>query len=156
MEAAAAGRNGHDLGVRSTIALAVLVAAGSAAIAVTASARDSAQGLPAYTNGYAGWPKINRRPFATPGAHSGVKNVYRSRRKIGRTYPNGTVIVKSIARPGTKGLPGQVAVMRKVGGRWRWVEYTRSGGTYSVLAQGSLCSSCHTQARANDWVFTKG
>jgi hypothetical protein len=24
-----------------------------------------------------------------------------------------------------------------------------------VLAKGSLCSSCHMQARANDWVFTK-
>ena len=47
--------------------------------------------------------------------------------------------------------------MRKVAGRWRWVEYTRSSptGRYSVLAQGQLCVSCHVQAKANDWVFTK-
>jgi len=70
-------------------------------------------------------------------------------------FPNGTVIVKSIAQPGAKGLVGQVAVMRKVQGRWQWVEYTLAGGRYEVLARGSLCTSCHMQARANDWVFTK-
>ncbi len=63
--------------------------------------------------------------------------------------------MKSIAEPGAKGLAAQVAVMRKVQGRWQWVEYTLDGGRYGVLAQGSLCSSCHMQARANDWVFTK-
>jgi hypothetical protein len=37
------------------------------------------------------------------------------------------------------------------------VEYTRSSptGRYSVLGQGQLCTSCHIQARSNDWVFTK-
>ena len=46
--------------------------------------------------------------------------------------------------------------MRKVQGRWQWVEYTLDGGRYDVLARGSLCTQCHMQARANDWVFTKG
>lgn len=142
----------------------MLLLGSSAAVAVAASTRDfasgsaheTARGLPAYTRGYTSWPKINRRPFTTKGAHDGVKNVYRSRRRIGGRYPNGTVIVKSIAQPGERGLPGQVAVMRKVRGRWQWVEYTLSGPTYSVLARGGLCSSCHMQAKANDWVFTKG
>jgi len=35
------------------------------------------------------------------------------------------------------------------------VEYTLAGGRYEVLARGSLCTACHMQARANDWVFTK-
>jgi len=64
--------------------------------------------------------------------------------------------VKSIADPGARGLARQVAVMRKVRGRWQWVEYTLEGDRYDVLARGSLCTSCHMQARANDWVFTKG
>jgi hypothetical protein len=45
--------------------------------------------------------------------------------------------------------------MRKVRGRWQWVEYQLDGARYGVLAQGSICTSCHMQARANDWVFTK-
>jgi hypothetical protein len=136
---------------------ALIAALGLAgAVAVVATATTTANGLPAYTNGYAAWKKLNRRPFATPGAHNGVKNVYASKpRGANRTFPNGTVIVKSIARPGAKGLPAQVAVMRKVNGRWRWVEYALSGSRYGVLAQGALCVSCHMQAKARDWVFTK-
>jgi hypothetical protein len=85
-----------------------------------------------------------------------VKNVYASRpRGANRRFPNGTVIVKTIAEPGARGPAGQVAVMRKVAGRWQWVEYTRAGSRYGVLAQGQLCVSCHMQARANDWVFTQ-
>ena len=38
------------------------------------------------------------------------------------------------------GPAGQVAVMRKVAGRWQWVEYTRAGSRYGVLAQGSSAS----------------
>jgi hypothetical protein len=124
---------------------------------VVAVAQPETSGLPAYTNGYTTWKKLNRRPILTPGAHTGVKNVYASKpRGAARRFPNGTVIVKSVAQPGQTGLPAQVAVMRKVGGRWRWVEYSRAGGRYTVLAQGQLCVSCHMQAKARDWVFTRG
>lgn len=142
--------------MRAAVA-AVVVAIGLAgAASVVALAASERNGLPAYTDGYARWTKLNRKPVTTPGAHNGIKNVYASKPRLrsGR-FPNGTVIVKSIAEPGARGLPGQVAVMRKVRGRWRWVEYTREGGRYGVLARGSLCTSCHMQARANDWVFTK-
>jgi hypothetical protein len=123
---------------------------------MVALAAPSEGGLPAYTDGYTGWQRLNRRPITTPGAHSGVKNVYASRpRGTNRLFPNGTVVVKSIAAPGAKGRPKQVAVMRKVRGRWQWVEYQLSGSRYGVLARGSICTSCHMQARANDWVFTK-
>jgi hypothetical protein len=136
------------------------VVALAAAIAVVAIASSSANGLPSYTNGYAKWPRLNKKPFTSTGplssAHTGVKNVYASKRKVGKRYPNGTVIVKTIVKPGTKYV-GQFAVMRKLDGRWRFIEYERSSPTarYRVLAQGQLCQNCHMQARANDYVFTK-
>jgi hypothetical protein len=143
-----------------TVLTVVAVVATTSAVAVAALASSSANGLPSYTNGYAKWPRINKKPFTSKGplssAHRGVKNVYASKRKVGARYPNGTVIVKTIVMPGTK-FVGQFAVMRKVAGRWRFIEYERSSPTarYTVLAQGQLCTSCHVMARANDYVFTK-
>jgi hypothetical protein len=149
-------RRREDRFVRASIASLLVAAVTVASVAVAATAASTANGLPSYTDGYARWTKLNRTPFSTPGAHNGVKNVYASRpRGAGRRFPNGTVIVKTIAEPGARGPAGQVAVMRKVAGRWRWVEYTRAGSRYGVLAQGQLCVSCHMQARANDWVFTE-
>jgi len=145
--------------MRTKVVAIVAVVALAAAAVVVATAQTTANGLPSYTNGYQKWPKLNRKPFTRcgpPCAHAGVKNVYASKRKVGTKYPNGTVIVKSIAQRGDKpALPSQVAVMRKVSGRWRFVEYSLSGSRYSVLAQGQLCVSCHVQAKANDYVFTK-
>jgi len=48
-------------------------------------------------------------------------------------------------------------VMRKLTGRWQFVEYSRStkAERYTVLARGQLCQSCHQQAKASDYVFTK-
>lgn len=145
---------------RKIVAVVVVAALAAAAVVVVAVASTSAAGLPAYTNGYQKWPRINKKPFKSTGplstAHRGVKNVYANKRKIGAKYPNGTVIVKSIAKAGDEPtVPGDVAVMRKVNGRWRFVEYRLSGSRYSVLAQGQQCQSCHAQARANDYVFTK-
>jgi Cytochrome P460 len=143
--------------MRRTLLAVALIASLSAVIVVVAAAKTSANGLPSYTNGYPTWQKLNRKPITggSP-AHSGTKNVYASKRKVGRRYSNGTVIVKTIARPGdTKARPSQVAVMRKVNGRWRFVEYELSGSRYTVLAQGQLCLSCHVQAKATDYVFTK-
>lgn len=143
--------------MRSVVALVAVVLAVAAGLSVVATAAATKNGLPAYTDGYAKWRKLNKRPITTPGAHNGIKNVYASRpRAKSKKFPNGTVIVKSIAEPGAKGLAKQVAVMRKVKGRWQWVEYElASPKRYGVLAKGALCSSCHMQARANDWVFTK-
>ena len=145
--------------MRARAVVIVTAVALAASAVVVAMAATSANGLPAYTNGYQKWPKLNRKPFTRcgpPCAHSGVKQVYASKRKIGRRFPNGTVVVKTIVRPGTR-FVGQFAVMRKVNGRWRYVEYERSSPTarFTVLAQGQLCQSCHQQARANDYVFTR-
>ena len=145
--------------MRIRILAIVGAAALAASVAVVALASSSANGLPSYTNGYAKWPRINRKPFTStgplPSAHAGVKNVYASKPKVGKRYPNGTVIVKTIQR-GPKGMPHQVAVMRKRDGKWRYDEYELSGSTYRNLGfSQSLCQGCHQQARANDYVFTK-
>jgi hypothetical protein len=147
--------------MRARILLVVALASAlAAATVVVAAAETTANGLPSYTNGYLKWPKLNRKPFTSTGplssAHTGVKNVYASKRKVGKKFPNGTVVVKTIVEPGTKYV-GQVAVMRKLNGRWRFVEYQRSSprARYTVLAQGQLCVDCHLQARSNDYVFTK-
>jgi len=147
--------------VRVRILAIVAVLAATSAVAVVAAASTSANGLPSYTNGYAKWPRINKKPFTSIGplssAHAGVKNVYASRKKVGTRYPNGTVIVKSIRRSGDKpSLPAQVAVMRKTNGTWRYVEYELSGTRYRDLGfSQQLCQGCHMRARADDFVFTK-
>ena len=145
--------------MRARIVAVVAVVALGASAAVVAVASTSANGLPSYTNGYAKWPRINQKPIRNEdprSGHAGTKNVYTSKRKAGKAYPNGTVVVKSIVEPGARYV-GKVAVMRKLNGSWRYVEYERSSprGRYTVLAQGQLCLSCHVQAKANDYVFTK-
>lgn len=145
-----------DRHVRTRLAVLAIASAVACAAGVVALAAPAKNGLPSYTDGYARWTKLNRRPVTTPGAHDGVKNVYASKpRGANRRFPNGTVIVKSIAAPGAKGLARQVAVMRKTRGRWQWVEYQLAGSRYTVLARGQLCVDCHMQAKATDWVFTK-
>lgn len=146
--------------MRARIVAVVVVVAFASSAVVVAVASTQANGLPSYTNGYQKWPRLNKKPTrGTPlgkSAHNGLKNVYASKRKAGKKYPNGTVIVKSIAQRGDKpALPSQVAVMRKVKGRWQFVEYTLSGSRYSVLAKGQFCTSCHVMAKSNDYVFTK-
>ncbi|CAN5229548.1 hypothetical protein BH20ACT13_BH20ACT13_19760 [soil metagenome] len=146
--------------MRAKLLAIVAIVAFASAVVVVASARTTANGLPSYTDGWQKWPRINKKPFRDTGplssAHTGVKNVYASKRKVGPKYPNGTVIVKTIVKPGTKYV-GQFAVMRKANGRWRFIEYERSSASarYSLLAQGSLCQSCHVMAKSNDLVFTK-
>ena len=150
----------HHPDVRAKIYTLVAAVALASGVAIVASAKTTANGLPSYTSGWQKWPRINKQPFTSKGplstAHTGVKNVYASKRKVGSRYPNGTVIVKTIVKRGTKYV-GQFATMRKVNGRWQFVEYERSSATarYSLLAQGSLCQSCHVMAKSNDYVFTK-
>ena len=138
----------------------VAIAATAASVAVVAVASTGqAAGLPSYTKGYATWPKLNKKPIRNEDprtGHAGTKNVFVSKRKVGKRYPNGAVVVKTIVDPGAKFI-GKVAVMRKVSGRWQYIEYTRSAPSarYTILAQGALCQGCHMQVRANDYVFTK-
>lgn len=125
-------------------------------------ARVSANGIPAYVDGYAKWPRLNRVPIrAGSSAHQGTKNVYASKRKTATRYPVGTIIVKTAMPTGKKWL-SLVATMRKVrgttNGGWRWEEFTRSSSTARFRKVGfpeSGCAACHSQAKANDFVFTR-
>lgn len=145
--------------MRLAASLAVLLALGAAG---AAGARPDANGLPAYVDGYAKWPRLNARPIAGgSSAHQGTKNVYASRRKVGVRYPVGTIVVKA-ARPRGKQWLSLVATMRKVtgtrNGGWRWEEFTRSSPTArftKVSFPESGCAACHMQAKRNDYVFTK-
>jgi hypothetical protein len=141
---------------RRVLAFVAVIALAASAV-VVAVASTSANGLPRYTNGYQSWPKLNKKPIKGGStAHTGVKNVYANKKRVGSKFPNGTVVVKSIVKPGDKpSTPTQVAVMRKLNGKWQYVEYELSGSRYGVLAQGALCQSCHAQAKATDYVFTK-
>ena len=138
------------------VVLVALAAAGSA------GARQDANGLPAYVNGYAKWPRLNTKPIAGgSSAHQGTKNVYASKRKVGPRYPVGTIVVK-VARPPGKQWLSLVATMRKVtgtrNGGWRWEEFTRSSPTARFTKVGfpeSGCAACHAQAKPNDYVFTR-
>lgn len=146
--------------MRAKLLAIVAALALAAAFVVVATARTTANGLPSYTNGWQQWPRVNERPFRDRGplssAHSGVKNVYASKRKRRGRYPNGTVIVKTIVKPGTRYV-GQFAVMRKLRGRWSFIEYERSSprARYTLLARGQLCVDCHVMARRTDYVFTQ-
>jgi hypothetical protein len=153
---------------RTLVVLAAAIAAAALVVGATVAQGRATKarplpGLPAYTAGYSGWFKINRRPIPqrpSGDAHPGTKNVYASRRIRGKRYPVGTVIVKEVRRGGAVTV---VAVMRKIrafsprNNDWQMIEYVRSSPRtrFRVLAQGHICYACHSGARANDFVFTK-
>ena len=125
-------------------------------------ASATANGIPAYVNGYAKWQRLNRVPIrGGSSAHPATKNVYASKRKAGARYPVGTIIVKAGMPPGKKWL-SLIAAMRKIrgttNGGWRWEEFTRSSSTARFTKVGfpeSGCAACHSQAKSNDFVFTR-
>ncbi len=95
---------------------ACLVALLALTAAVSASARTDANGIPAYVDGYAKWPKLNAKPIlGGSSAHQGTKNVYASKRKTGVNYPVGAIVVKTARPPGKQWL-SLVATMRKIRG----------------------------------------
>lgn len=142
-----------------TLAVAALAALLAAGVAGAQARKD---GLPAYVTGYASWPKLNAKPIRGGStAHQGVKNVFASKRKAGRRYPLGTIVVKTAAPVGKRWL-SLVATMRRVSGTsnggWRWEEFTRTSPTRrftKVAFPQSGCAACHVQAKVNDYVFTR-
>jgi len=143
-------------------AAAALVAVAALAAAGSAGARPDADGLPAYVQGYGKWRQLNAQPIrGGSAAHQGVKNVYASKRKIGRHYPVGTIVVKTAVPTGKRWL-SLVAAMRRVAGTrnggWRWEEFTRASPQArftKVSFPESGCAACHMQAKTNDYVFTR-
>jgi hypothetical protein len=121
-------------------------------------------GLPAFTAGYDGWAKLNRKPIApraSGDAHLGTKNVFASKeRRANERFPGGTIVVKEAIRPG-KDFVGLIAIMRKERGLdpahndWRFVEYTRerAGERFAPTASGAVCWTCHMGAEQTDYVW---
>ena len=131
-------------------------------MAGSAGARPDANGIPAYVDGYAKWPKLNRTPVrGGSSAHQGTKNVYASKRKTGARYPVGAIVVKTATPRGKKWL-SLVATMRRINGTanggWRWEEFTRSSPSALFTKVGfpeSGCADCHAQAKSRDYVVTR-
>jgi len=145
--------------MRAKVSILVIALGLAGAIAVVAAAHSTANGLPSYTNGYQKWPKLKRIQVKGPNPHVKVKAVYVNKKKSGKAWPVGTVIVKDIVSPGDS-FVSQVAVMRKAkrtsaSGGWVFVEFSRSDAAarYGLLAQGATCTGCHSLAKRNDWVF---
>jgi hypothetical protein len=145
--------------MRRRVVAIVAVFAVAASTVVVAIASTTAAGLPAYTNGYQKWPKLKRIQVKGPNPHVKVKAVYVNKKKAGKAWPVGTVIVKDIVSPGDS-FVSQVAVMRKAkrtsaSGGWVFVEFSRANAEarYALLAQGATCTGCHSLAKRNDWVF---
>jgi hypothetical protein len=124
-------------------------------------------GVPKAFQPYAKWQRVNAKPIPpTPTtAHSGdPKNVYASKRKVGKRFPYGTIIVKEgLTGTGSKRFVSLIATMQKRRGAdprhgdWVFVEWARSraGERFTLLARDGVCWSCHVQARPTDWVFTQ-
>jgi hypothetical protein len=128
-------------------------------VAVVAGA-SPLPGLPTYTASYAKWTRLNSKPIPPRASdpHRSTKNVYVSRLPRNGRYPVGTVVVKEGRN---RGFISLIAVMRKTKAPahngWVMIEWTRPTRTarFSELARGSVCTSCHFQARRTDYVFTK-
>ena len=130
-------------------------------VAVVAGAAPSPlPGLPRYTAGYTTWTRLNSKPIPPRAVdpHRSTKNVYVSRLPRNGRYPVGAVVVKEGRN---RGFVSLIAVMRKTRARahngWVMIEWTRPTRTarFTELARGSICTSCHMQARRTDYVFTK-
>ncbi|WP_243089601.1 cytochrome P460 family protein [Thermus neutrinimicus] len=77
--------------------------------------------------------------------------------KVGE-YPVGSVIVKDNHMPDGK-LDGVTAMVKQAkgydpnNGDWFWVKYTPTGKV-ELAGKVRMCSSCHAQARGQDYVFS--
>lgn len=126
---------------------------------------EAPPGLPAELAGYQEWEQLNSEPIPPRDSdpHNGTKDVYASVPAEGGVFPPGAIVVKEAARPGASFI-GLVAMMRKEKGAnpehndWVMVEWVRDApdAEFEEIASGSVCTSCHMQARDTDYVFTQG
>jgi len=94
--------------------------------------------------------------------HRGRKNVYACEvaqeqlEANARPFPDGALIVKESTRDGESHV-WLIATARKQGDSWQWDEYTRNFADEEfrhILSGESVCTGCHDDARAADWIFT--
>ncbi len=149
----------HTRGVRRIIAVVVVVATASA-VAVVALASTSAAGLPSYTNGYAKWPRINKKPFTSTGplssAHVGREERLREQEEGRQALPE-----RHRDREDDRQAGDEVhrPVRRHAQGRRplaiRRVRALEPSSAVHRPRAGAALPSCHMAVRANDYVFTK-
>ena len=143
--------------------LLLLVAAGCSLGREEGEPATAPPGLPQELRGYEGWTKLNDAPIPPRDAdpHDGTKDVYASSLAgADGSYPDGTIIVKEARRDDVVRL---IAAMEKRHGGnpehndWVMVEWVRDAADepFRELARGDVCTSCHVQAKATDYVFTR-
>ncbi|MFT7579139.1 MAG: hypothetical protein ACI9MR_000801 [Myxococcota bacterium] len=98
--------------------------------------------------------------------HDGNKNVYACNVSVDqlvdsegnqlRPLPPGTIVIKESTRT-YHDFVWLRAVARRDANGWSWAEYTRNFDNEEfkqILAPESLCTDCHKDAIAKDWIFT--
>lgn len=102
-------------------------------------------------------------PRRDPDPHPGRKNVYACNVPVTdlengtRPFADGTIIVKESIKENVD-YPWLIATARKEHGQWQWDEYTRNFADEEflhTLGAESICTDCHSRARAADWIFTQ-
>jgi hypothetical protein len=138
---------------------------GALALWFLGAAGCSGESLPADVAGYQSrCQKMNTQPIRVyeDDPHEGMKDVYACNVELAlleantRPFPEGTLIVKESTKEGFD-YPWLLATARKLGGAWKWDEYTRNFGDEDfvrILASESVCTDCHRRAEPADWIFT--
>ncbi|MDX2006902.1 MAG: cytochrome P460 family protein [Meiothermus sp.] len=136
-----------------------LVLVGMLAVGVLA---QSLGGVPRNYAGFAAWEKVATAGLPTGGPHAGREKVVYANPtafkdwKSGKPLPVGSIVVK-IAGPAA--APTLIATMEKRPAGWYYEEYFPENGRYVLKFGGpngqNLCVSCHTGAKAKDYLFVR-
>lgn len=133
--------------------LFVMVLSGVCGIAMAAGL----SGLPKNIVGFEKW-KVVAQNLDTGGPHAGENKIVFASLKAAKVWkgknplPVGSLVVKTA---GSVANPSFVAIMTKTGKGWDYAEYTPSNGKYNLIGSGASCSSCHENAKANDYLFSR-
>ena len=131
----------------------VMVVAGISSLALGAGL----SGLPKNIAGFEKWTQVAQN-LDTGGPHAGENKIVFASSKAAKVWkgknplPVGSLIVKTA---GSLAKPSFVAIMTKTSKGWDYAEYTATNGKYSLIGSGAFCSTCHQNAKANDYLFSR-
>jgi hypothetical protein len=115
-------------------------------------------GVPKNVQGFAAWKKVATSGLPMDGPHAGKTKLVYANPVAAKAWagkaalPLGSLVVKTA---GSAKAPDFVAIMRKTTQGWEYEEYTVKAGKYSLFLKGAACQSCHEQAKAKDFLFTR-
>jgi hypothetical protein len=136
--------------MKPLVALSFILASSIAFAALT--------GLPKDVTGFATWKKVVTTGLPLDGPHAGKDKLVYANPIAAKAWagkaalPVGSLVVKTA---GSASAPGYVAVMTKTAQGWKYEEYAAKSGTYSLIGSGTLCSSCHVNAKDKDFLFSR-